>query len=285
MNSNSFLQEVREKILERTFFVDFTVQSIYFVIKLFICILLYYFTLKVVKKILPIFKNSNADKIMDQSLKSFISSIFNIGLHAFLITICLLILGIKESSLLAFFGTLGIGVGLSLKDNLSNFSGGVIILIFEIYKVGDEVCIADHVGYVYQIDIFSTSIRTHNNDLVLVPNGKIVSDKIINYTKTPIRRLKFIVSINYSCDIDKAREVLEIMLRENPLVLKEPSVYSHVDEYADSSINIALKGWCINENYWTIYKETLNNIKPTLDSNNIEMPFPQMDVHMNIVKE
>ncbi|MGL5583802.1 MAG: mechanosensitive ion channel family protein, partial [Cetobacterium sp.] len=189
----------------------------------------------------------------------------------------------KESSLLAFFGTLGIGVGLALKDNLSNFAGGIIVLVFKTYKVGDEVNISGEMGYVHDIDIFSTTVRTHNNDLVIVPNGSIVSNKVINYTKTPIRRLKFIVGVSYDADLDIARETLEKLLRDNPLVLTDPPVYSHVDAYADSSINIALKGWATNEHYWTVYKETLNGIKGALDRENISIPFPQMDVHLNNV--
>ena len=218
------------------------------------------------------------DLVVDKSLKSFIKSILNVGVHAFLITICLLIMGVKESSLLAFFGTLGIGVGLALKDNLSNFAGGIIILLFKTYKVGDEVNISDEMGYIDDIDIFSTTIKTHNNDLVMIPNGMIISNKVINYTKTPIRRLKFIIGIAYDADIDVARKALEDLLRENPLVLKEPAVYSHVDSYGDSSINIALKGWTSNENYWTVYKETMNGIKKALDNVNVEIPFPQMDI-------
>lgn len=206
-----------------------------------------------------------------------------VGLHAVLITICLLIIGVKESSLLAFFGTLGIGVGLALKDNLSNFAGGIIILIFKTYKVGDEVNISDEMGYVHDIDIFSTTIRTHSNDLVIVPNGSVVSNKVINYTKTPIRRLKFIVGVTYDVEVDVARKVLEDLLRSNPLVLTDPPVYSHVENYADSCINIALKGWAENEHYWTIYKETLNGIKGALDKANISIPYPQMDVHLNKV--
>ncbi|MBM6822366.1 mechanosensitive ion channel, partial [Fusobacterium mortiferum] len=121
-------------------------------------------------------------------------------------------------------------------------------------------------------------LRAHNNDLIVIPNGIIISNKIINYTKTPTRRLKFIIGIAYDADIDVARKALEEMLRSNPLVLKDPDVYSHVESYGDSSINIALKGWTTNDHYWTVYKQTLNNIKKALDGVNVEIPFPQMDL-------
>lgn len=278
--SMNFLDEVITKLLDKRLLVNFTVESIYFIIKVIICVFLYYIVIKTIKKITPLFslKKKKEEIVVDKSLKSFIRSILNIGLHALLITICLLIMGVKESSLLAFFGTMGIGVGLALKDNLSNFAGGIIILIFKVYKVGDEVNIDEEEGYIYDIDIFSTTLRAHNNDLIVIPNGIIISNKIINYTKTPTRRLKFIIGIAYDADIDVARKALEEMLRSNPLVLKDPDVYSHVESYGDSSINIALKGWTTNDHYWTVYKQTLNNIKKALDGVNVEIPFPQMDL-------
>lgn len=276
---NKFINEVFSKLADKKILVNFTVELIFFILKLVFCIFIYYVAIKVLKKLTPLFNiKKKDDLVVDKSLKNFIKSILNVGVHAFLITICLLIMGVKESSLLAFFGTLGIGVGLALKDNLSNFAGGIIILLFKTYKVGDEVNISDEMGYIDDIDIFSTTIKTHNNDLVMIPNGMIISNKVINYTKTPIRRLKFIIGIAYDADIDVARKALEDLLRENPLVLKEPAVYSHVDSYGDSSINIALKGWTSNENYWTVYKETMNGIKKALDNVNVEIPFPQMDI-------
>ena len=275
---NKFINEVFSKLADKKILVNFTVELIFFILKLVFCIFIYYVAIKVLKKLTPLFNIKKKDDLVVKSLKSFIKSILNVGVHALLITICLLIMGVKESSLLAFFGTLGIGVGLALKDNLSNFAGGIIILLFKTYKVGDEVNISDEMGYIDDIDIFSTTIKTHNNDLVMIPNGMIISNKVINYTKTPIRRLKFIIGIAYDADIDVARKALEDLLRENPLVLKEPAVYSHVDSYGDSSINIALKGWTSNENYWTVYKETMNGIKKALDNVNVEIPFPQMDI-------
>lgn len=276
---NKFINEVFSKLADKKILVNFTVELIFFILKLVFCIFIYYVAIKVLKKLTPLFNiKKKDDLVVDKSLKSFIKSILNVGVHALLITICLLIMGVKESSLLAFFGTLGIGVGLALKDNLSNFAGGIIILLFKTYKVGDEVNISDEMGYIDDIDIFSTTIKTHNNDLVMIPNGMIISNKVINYTKTPIRRLKFIIGIAYDADIDVARKALEDLLRENPLVLKEPAVYSHVDSYGDSSINIALKGWTSNENYWTVYKEIMNGIKKALDNVNVEIPFPQMDI-------
>ena len=145
---NKFINEVFSKLADKKILVNFTVELIFFILKLAFCIFIYYVAIKVLKKLTPLFNiKKKDDLVVDKSLKSFIKSILNVGVHAFLITICLLIMGVKESSLLAFFGTLGIGVGLALKDNLSNFAGGIIILLFKTYKVGDQVNISDGMGY------------------------------------------------------------------------------------------------------------------------------------------
>lgn len=228
---NLFTGEILRKILEKQLLLNFFVDFIIFIIKLIACILVYYIATRIIKKLSPLLSKNKEDLIRNQSLKSFIKSILNIGIHLFLITICLLILGIKGSSLAALFGTLGIGIGLALKDNLSNLAAGIIILIFKAYKVGDEVNINGEIGFIYEIDVFSTSIRTYNSDLIIVPNGVIISDKIINYTKIPIRRLKFVIRVSYDCNIKAAREALEKLLRDNPLVINDPPyslMWSHM---------------------------------------------------------
>lgn len=278
---SNFFIEVFHKMTNKSYLVDVTANSIFFIFKVISCLIIYYIAVKFVKKVIPLLNKATSENKINTSLSSFLRSILNVGLHALLITICLLILGVKESSLFAFFGTLGIGVGLALKDNLSNLAGGIIILLFKTYCVGDEVRIASEMGYVHEIDIFFTSIRTHNGDIVMVPNGMVISNKLINYNKTPTRRLKLIIGVDYNCDLEVARKALEEILNKNPMVLKDPRPYTHVDSYADSSINIALKGWILNENYWHVYKETLNEIKGALDKVGVSIPFPQMDVHLN----
>lgn len=277
----NFFIEVFNKMTNKVYLVDLTATWIFFILKVISCLIIYYIAIRFVKKLIPLLDKATSDKKINSSLSSFLRSILNVGLHALLITICLLILGVKESSLFAFFGTLGIGVGLALKDNLSNLAGGIIILLFKTYRVGDEVKIASEMGYIHDVDIFFTSIRTHNGDIVMVPNGMVISNKLINYNKTPTRRLKLIIGVDYNCNLDVARKALEDILNNNPMVLKDPKPYTHVDSYGDSSINIALKGWILNENYWHVYKETLNEIKNSLDKVGVSIPFPQMDVHLN----
>ena len=218
MDINVFFKEVGKKLFDKEFFIGFTAEIVSFVVRLIVCVLIYIVVMKILKKLSS--KKIAQKDIGNKTLNVFIKSVIGIGIHIIILTLCLLILGVKESSLLAFFGTLGIGVGLALKDNLSNFAGGIIILIFKTYTVGDEVSISSHIGTVHSIDIFSTIVRTADNDLVIVPNGNIVSNKIINYTQTPLRRLKIIVSIDYNNDIELARKVLEELMSTNPKILK-----------------------------------------------------------------
>lgn len=278
-------KEIFNQTLSYSFFSSLFVNLAHFVIRILICIIFYYICLKILKIIAPIFKKKWSITIFDESFRTFIRSLVYVLAHIIIIMICLEIIGFKESSLIAFFGTLGIGIGLALKDNLANFAGGIIILIFKIYKVGDEVWVDGLSGFVDSIDVFSTNIKAHNGDLIVIPNGLIVGEKIINYDKTPFRRIKIIVTVDYSTDIVKTRKILEELMNSNPLVLKEPAVSSNVEEYADSSINIAIKGWTSNNHYWTVYHEIMNELKATLDKNNISIPFPQMDVHMNVINK
>lgn len=280
-NASGFLQDLYDTMTDQAYLVNVTAGWIHFILKVIACVILYSIGVRVVKRFLPVLNKFTDRKSVNSSLGSFLKSMINIGARGILITMCLLILGVKESSLIAFFGTLGIGVGLALKDNLSNIAGGIIIVTFNIYKVGDEVRIADEMGYIHSIDVLFTAIKTHNDDIIMVPNGMVVSNKVINYDMTPYRRLKLIIGVDYNCDITVARKTLENILRRNPLVLKEPAPYTHVDSYGDSSINIALKGYILNENFWTVYKQTLNEIKDELDKMGIGIPFPQMDLHLD----
>ncbi|MGL5544307.1 MAG: mechanosensitive ion channel family protein, partial [Cetobacterium sp.] len=217
---------------------------------------------------------------IDSSFRTFLSSIIDTGSIIILLIISLLIVGFQQSSLIAFLGSIGIGVGLALKDNLSNFVGGLIILIFKTYSVDDEVEIIGNYGLISSIDVFSTTITTFSGDIVSIPNGNVITNQVINYSKTPNRRMKIVVSVAYETDIDLVFEVLNNLIKDNKSVLKNPSPFINVEKYNNSSIDIALKVWTKNEVYWDTYFTLLKNLKPSLDAVNISIPFPQMDIHI-----
>lgn len=275
--------EIINKVINEVFtndiFANLIIKFIYFLFRILGAFLIFYFGKKILKQVFGVYRNTKYYNNLESSLKSFLNSIVNNGIIIMLIIFVLLILGVKQSSLITFIGTLGLGIGLALKDNLTNLAGGIIILTFETYKVGDEVEIDSNWGYVDKIDIFSTTIRNFDMDLIVIPNGKIISNQIINHSTTPIRRMKFEIGIGYSDNIELARKNLESLLRSQEKILADPPVTSNVSSYGDSSINIVVKGWAKNEDYWTIYLDILNKLKSSLDKDNISIPFPQLDVH------
>ncbi|MCJ8343822.1 MAG: mechanosensitive ion channel [Cetobacterium sp.] len=273
------INKVINEIFTNDIFADLIIKFIYFLFRVLGALLIFYFGKKILKQIFGVYRNTKYYNNLESSLKSFLNSIVNNGIIIMLIIFVLLILGVKQSSLITFIGTLGLGIGLALKDNLTNLAGGIIILTFETYKVGDEVEIDSNWGYVDKIDIFSTTIRNFDMDLIVIPNGKIISNQIINHSTTPIRRMKFEIGIGYSDNIELARKNLEALLRSQEKILADPPVTSNVSSYGDSSINIVVKGWAKNEDYWTIYLDILNKLKSSLDKDNISIPFPQLDVH------
>nr|WP_307775655.1 mechanosensitive ion channel family protein [uncultured Cetobacterium sp.] len=278
--SSTFLQHVWENMTNEKFLVDFTVEVLLFFVRVGLALVFFIVAKKFLKKFLVKYYESSYFKSIDSSFRTFLSSIIDTGIIIFLIIVSLLIIGFQQTSLVAFLGTVGIGVGLSLKDNLSNFVGGLIILIFKTYSVGDEVQVNNAYGNIYSIDVFSTTIIGFNNELITIPNGNIITSQVINYSKIPTRRIKIIVSVDYSTDLDLAQKLLLDMVHENPNILSYPKPYTNIDAYADSSINIAVKAWTKVDVYWGVYYDLMSKVKPTLDKENISIPFPQMDIKL-----
>ncbi|MGL5355518.1 MAG: mechanosensitive ion channel family protein [Cetobacterium sp.] len=275
-----FLLQVLNTFTSEEFLVHLTNSLIIFIFRFSIALVFFLIGRKIFKKSLSKYYTTNAFKSIDSSFKTFLSSIIDTSSIIILLIISLLIMGFQQSSLIAFLGSIGIGVGLALKDNLSNFVGGLIILIFKTYSVDDEVDIIGNYGLVSSIDVFSTTITTFSGDLVSIPNGNVITNQVINYSKTPNRRMKIIVSVAYETDIDLVFEVLSNLVKENKKILTNPGPFINIETYNSSSIDIALKVWTKNSVYWETYFEILKNIKPSLDSVNITIPFPQMDLHI-----
>lgn len=267
------------KLFNEEFLVNFAVKLIYFSVRLLIAVLIYRVGITILSKMLVTYENSRYYKKMDDSFKSFSLSFLQIGIKVLMAIICLIFLGMKGSSLIAFLGTLGLGVGLALKDSLSNLAGGIIILVFKSYSVNDHVDVGGLSGIVKAINIFSTSIVSFDNKVITIPNGNIISSPIINYSSKPVRRVDITVSVGYDDDLEVAKRVLADMASSNPMVLKTPEVNVLIGEYADSSINIFVRAWCKTDDYWDVYYWLLDNVKPTLDKHNLSIPYPQMDIH------
>lgn len=281
LEKGGFLLNVWRSMINEEYLIKVTVDLIVFFIRINIAIIFLLIARKIMKNFLQKYYESKHFQTIDKSVRTFLSSIIDTGTLTILIIISLLIVGFKETSLVAFLGTVGLGVGLALKDNLSNFVGGVIILIFKTYAVGDEVKIGDYEGTIHSIDVFSTNILGFDNAIITIPNGNIITTSVTNYSRTPIRRAKITASVEYGCDLELARKVLLELAKSTPNVLEHPNPSVIVESYGDSSINLAVRAWCKNEYYWDVYFYLLNNLKHTLDAANISIPFPQLDVHFN----
>ena len=218
---------------------------------------------------------------MEEILVNFISAIVRWLLYLFVIIAALSQLGINTTSLIALIGAAGLAVALSLKDSMQNFAAGVMLLVFRPFKKGDFVEVAGTAGSVDQINIFSTTLLTPDNKLVIIPNGKIYSDVITNFSATGTRRIDMVFGISYDDEIGKAKKIIEDILEADNRILSNPAYVIAVGELANSSVNIYVRPWTSTSNYWDVYFGLTEKIKLEFDKNGISIPFPQMDVHFD----
>lgn len=216
----------------------------------------------------------------DPTLVPFITSLLSWGLKALLLISVASMIGIATTSFVAVLGAAGLAVGLALQGSLANFAGGVLILIFKPYVIGDLIEAQGHLGVVKEVQIFNTILLNPQNKRVIVPNGAMSNGSVTNYSAEGQLRVDITVGISYASDVSKAKAVLTKMMQDNPQVLQDPAPMVAVSELADSSVNLAVRPWCKVADYWDVYFETTELAKKVLDENHIEIPFPQRDVHL-----
>ena len=218
---------------------------------------------------------------LDATLTGFISSIVYAGIIAFVVIAALSKLGIQTASFVAILGAAGLAIGLALQGSLSNFASGVLIIIFKPFKGGDYVSAGGCEGSIESVGIFTTSILTVDNKLVIVPNSKIMSDTITNYSAMETRRVDLVAEVSYKDDVDKVKDTLLKILTGDQRILNDPPPFVGLLEMADSSVNFTLRAWVKTDDYWNVFFDTNEKIKKTFDAENISIPYPQLDVHMN----
>ena len=217
---------------------------------------------------------------MDDMLRKFVRNIIYAILMTFVIIAAIGALGIQTASLVAVIAAAGLAIGLALQGSLSNFAAGVLIIIFRPYKLGDLVNVAGTEGFVEEVEIFTTVLRTPDKVKIIIPNGQVMSDQIFNYTDVEKRRMDLVIGIGYEDDIDKAREVLLSAIKASDYVLDEPAPGVSVEELGDSSVNLAVRPWVMSATYAPASHEITERIKKALDAAGISIPFPQRDVHL-----
>ncbi len=221
---------------------------------------------------------------VDETIISFVNSLIYIGLMAFVIVAAIGKLGVQTTSFVAILGAAGLAIGLALQGSLSNFAAGVLVIIFKPVKVGDFVEAGGATGVVKEVGIFTTILASPDNKKIIVPNAKLTGDNIINYNCNGTRRVDLIAGISYNDDIDKAKKILMDILTADKRILKDPAPMVGVVEMADSSINLVVRPWCNAADYWDIFFDVQEQIKKRFDTEGIEIPFPQQDIHLHKVE-
>lgn len=219
-------------------------------------------------------------KDYDLALESFLQSFINVALKVLLFVLVITQLGVQSSSLIAAVGAAALAIGLALQGSLSNFAGGVLILIFKPFKVGDWISAQGVDGSVQEINIFYTKITTFGNQTAVVPNGNLSNDNIINYNALPERRDNIKVGIGYGSNIKKAKDILLQICADNEDISKEPVPEVYVDGLGDSSVNLTLRFWADTSVFWPAHFYVIEEAKNRFDAAGIEIPFPQRDVHV-----
>ncbi len=214
------------------------------------------------------------------SLRRFLNSLFGILLKVLLLISVASMIGIATTSFVAIIGAAGLAVGLALQGGLANFAGGVIILIYKPFKVGDFLEAQGYMGTVNEITIFTTILKTPDNKTVIIPNGALSNGSMVNFSTEPKRRVDMIFGIGYGDSIEKAKTVLRKLADSDTRIHKEPEPQIVVGELGDSSVNFNVRVWCDAADYWGIYFDTHEKVKLAFDEAGISIPFPQRDVHM-----
>ncbi len=235
----------------------------------------------VAKMIVQLLKKILHKTGMDDILINFVSSIANAALLLFIIIAALDQLGVDTTSLIAVLGAAGLAVGLALQNSLQNFASGVMLIVFRPFKAGDMVEAGGTAGVVESITIFNTVMRTGDNREVIIPNGSIYNGNIVNYSARATRRIDMVFGIGYDDDIKQAKEIMQDILGQDERIHKEPAPLVAVAELADSSVNFNVRPWVNTGDYWAVKFDLTEKIKLAFDANNISIPYPQMDLHID----
>ncbi len=236
-----------------------------------------WYAIKVIKRVVT---KIMIKREMEPTLSKFLADILIWTLKILLFVTVISRLGVENSSFVAIIGAAGLAIGLSLQGSLSNFAGGVLIIMFKPFKVGDFIEVQGVSGTVQQIQIFVTQLATVDNQIIFVPNGALSNGNIINYSYAETRRANIIINISYDSNLKKAKEIIFEIIHNHPAILKEPEPVILVDSLGDSSVNIAVRPWSKIEDFFTMRSDILEQIKQQFEENKITIPFPQSEIHI-----
>lgn len=268
MNWNSFLD----------FFVDLGVS---FGVKILTAVVVLFVGLKLIKWFKKWIKTSVKLSKVDDGVRSFVSSFGGITLYIVLFITIAMILGIPTTSFITALASCGVAIGLAMQGFLGNFAGGLMILIFKPFKVGDFIETVDASGTVREITVVYTVLSTPDNKVITIPNGTLTNSTIQNYSSVENRRVDLDFNVSYDSDIEQVKSILMDVLNSHPEVLKDPEPFARLSSHSDSALTYTVRAWCKNEKYWDVRFDIVESVKNEFDKNNIKIPYPQVDVHLD----
>jgi small conductance mechanosensitive channel len=217
----------------------------------------------------------------DEGLITFTTSFISMLLKVLVVITSISQLGIQMTSFIALFGAAGLAIGMAFSGTLSNFDGGVIILVLKPFKVGDLVLTQGEQGIVKEIQIFNTYLHTTDNKVIILPNGPVANGNITNFTKAKNRRVDWIFSISYGDEFQKAKTLIEKFIKEDKRILKDPEYFVGLSLLADSSVNLTVRAWVLTDDYYPVFFDMNERVYKEFEKEGLRFPFPQMDVHLS----
>ena len=255
-------------------------ESVWIVIKIVIALAIYFIGRWVVRRILKLVDVAMQHRNVDISLRSFTRNTISTVFTLLLVLIVVSTLGVNVTSLIAVASAATLAIGMALSGTAQNFAGGVMILLMKPYRIGDVISAQGQSGTVRDIKLFSTVITTADNQTIYIPNNSIATAIIDNYSTADLRRVDWTVGISYGDDVDVARKAILAMLAADSRILKDPAPVVWVAALADSSVNLSIRAWVKNGDYWNVFFEHNEEFYKELPKQGLSFPFPQMDVHM-----
>ena len=273
---------VKAGILKK-YIEEFAPKALSMGLRIVIAVIFFIVGLQLIKLIRKLIAKGMEKAKADAGVKGFVDSFVNAALFVLLILLIAIQCGVDAASIVAIIGSAGVAIGLAVQGSLANLIGGILILLLKPFNVGDYISDSGSgkEGTVIEIKIFHTRLRTFDNKIVVLPNGNLANNVIVNVTKEKTRRIDVICGISYNADIDKAKAVLLDMLENDESVLKDKEHRVVVSGLKDSSVELTVRFWVKSRDYWDAYYRITENTKKTLDANEISIPFPQLDVHIN----
>lgn len=251
------------------------------IVRIAIACVIFYVGRWIIRRITSFMSKVFVRRDVEASLASFLLSLVNISTTFILIIIVISFLGIDTTSFIAIFASAGLAVGMALSGTLQNFAGGVLVLLLKPYRVGDFIEAQGQTGTVKAITLFSTVLATPDNKNIILPNGGMSTGIINNYSKENVRRVDWTFGIAYGDDYDKAKATIASLLEADDRVMEDPAYFIALSALADSSVNITVRAWVASENYWGVFFDMNEKVYKTFPKVGLNIPFPQMDVHLD----